>query len=370
MHLQTRGEMFYAVGYIAGRLHRASTGIRADGREAREAARVRMLAIEQEIRDGLKKGAAGRATYPTFAGWWEEYRETYGGLTVRGGPKAASTQRREVTLIHPALVLFGKRPLNGLRESDRAKYLTQRRAAMSRQRGQPQPVSHSTIAREMALLTTVWNRARTDYPGLPAIFKTLPYTIPVRDRVVSLAEQEEFLRRLTARYHRLALFLLGTGTRISEALGVDPMDIDWAQRLVTVTGKGNKTRRVPLLPGVANLLRAQLAETGTLWQTWKAATVTAAFARACAARRRPQRDAMEPITPHTLRHTFGSRWLTGGGSGDPSKRGDIHVLSKVLGHASVAITEKHYVHLRDHDLRDAMQHVDVGVSQESVQPWV
>jgi len=43
------------------------------------------------------------------------------------------------------------------------------------------------------------------------------------------------------------------------------------------------------------------------------------------------------ITPNTLRHTFGTRWLQAGG--------DIYKLSKILGHSSVAVTEAHYAHL-------------------------
>jgi len=39
------------------------------------------------------------------------------------------------------------------------------------------------------------------------------------------------------------------------------------------------------------------------------------------------------ITPNTLRHTFGTRWLQAGG--------DIYKLSKILGHSSVAVTEAH-----------------------------
>ena len=42
------------------------------------------------------------------------------------------------------------------------------------------------------------------------------------------------------------------------------------------------------------------------------------------------------LTPHVLRHTFGTRWLQAGG--------DIYKLSKILGHSSVAVTEQHYAH--------------------------
>ena len=60
------------------------------------------------------------------------------------------------------------------------------------------------------------------------------------------------------------------------------------------------------------------------------------------------------ITPHALRHTFGTRWLQAGG--------DIYKLSKILGHSSVAVTEAHYAHLLKEDLVAASQQVKIPVA--------
>lgn len=60
------------------------------------------------------------------------------------------------------------------------------------------------------------------------------------------------------------------------------------------------------------------------------------------------------LTPHVLRHTFGTRWLQAGG--------DIYKLSKILGHASVAVTEGHYAHLLKEDLVAASQQVKIPVA--------
>lgn len=49
------------------------------------------------------------------------------------------------------------------------------------------------------------------------------------------------------------------------------------------------------------------------------------------------------ITPHGLRNNFSRRFLLNGGS--------IFVLSKILGHSSVSVTEKAYLDLQDQDLR-------------------
>jgi len=60
------------------------------------------------------------------------------------------------------------------------------------------------------------------------------------------------------------------------------------------------------------------------------------------------------LTPHTLRHTFGTRWLQAGG--------DIYKLSRILGHSSVAVTEAHYAHLLKDDLVAASQRVKIAVA--------
>ena len=63
------------------------------------------------------------------------------------------------------------------------------------------------------------------------------------------------------------------------------------------------------------------------------------------------------ITPHALRHTFGTRWLQAGG--------DIYKLSKILGHSSVAVTEAHYAHLLKDDLVAASRQVKLPIARRS-----
>ena len=370
MELQVRGSTFIACGVISGRLRRISTGIRVGGREARKAAQARLHAIETELRtaeaDKAEAGAeaATGPAYPTFGEWVARYRETY------LKDKAATTQRREYFLLIPALEAWADRRLNTLKAIDIKEFLAERKGAPSRSlRGPLKPISESTRAREAVVISNILMRARENYDGLPAIRCLLKHEAVVKERVITPGEQAEMLRRLPKRYHILFLVLLGTGCRLSEALGIRAADLDFAHGFVTVTGKGNRTRRVPMLPGVAALFRAQLAVSSALWAGWKLTTIDKAFQQACRARRglRKHWPTLERITPHTCRHTFGWRWLTG--NGDLSKRGDIYALSKVLGHKTVAITEKHYAHLFDTDLRETMLTVEVGVSMETVQPW-
>ena len=70
-----------------------------------------------------------------------------------------------------------------------------------------------------------------------------------------------------------------------------------------------------------------------------------------------ERAKIPRITPHALRHTFGTRWLQAGG--------DIYKLSKILGHSSVAVTEAHYAHLLKEDLVAASRQVKLPIGKRT-----
>jgi integrase len=92
---------------------------------------------------------------------------------------------------------------------------------------------------------------------------------------------------------------------------------------------------VPMQPDALAALDEQLEADGKLW-TQNPQRLREVLAEGAA------RVKIPSITPHALRHTFGTRWLQAGG--------DIYKLSKILGHSSVAVTEAHYAHLLKEDL--------------------
>ena len=123
-------------------------------------------------------------------------------------------------------------------------------------------------------------------------------------------------------------------------------DLDLQRRFVKVTGKFSKTRHVPVPVELVPLLQEQLNEEGRLWQQnpQRLREVVAEAAK---------RASIDHLGPHTMRHTFGWRYLKG--------NGDIYTLSKILGHASVAVTERHYAHLLQTDIQDKADRVDLGI---------
>lgn len=320
---------------VNGKDIRRSTGFRD-----RRAAERRAAELELE----LLAGAAGwtKPVLPTFADWWAVYQRTY------SAQKRAPHRDRQL-MMH-ALPVFGRRRLDEITKSDCLQYLAMRRASSTRNPAHKTShlVREGTIQRERSFLQAVFTRAieegyniRNPWVGI----ERKPYQ--VRDRVLTESEQTKLLTVLRPRFQRFVLFMVGTGLRLDEARGINPMiDINWHARLIRVTGKFGKTREVPMFEELDVILRHQLETEGRLWsqdpQRLREVLADAA-----------KKAGIPHLSPHTLRHTFGHRYLKAGG--------DLYVLSKILGHSSVVVTERHYAHLLKEDLVSRVRGVRLGL---------
>lgn len=135
-----------------------------------------------------------------------------------------------------------------------------------------------------------------------------------------------------------------SGLRLAELVGLDVLDLDLQDGTVRVTGKGNKTRVVP----VGGSASAALQEWLELRQEWPGNPGTALFlsrrGRRLSARsvqlrvRQWARKASlgEPLHPHMLRHSFATHLL--------ESSGDLRAVQELLGHADVSTTQI-YTHL-------------------------
>ena len=187
------------------------------------------------------------------------------------------------------------------------------------------------------------------------------------------------------------------GLRISEVLGIRLQDVpQWEQEAHTKVSlyvhnaikrnrkegapKGNSYRHLHLKPLVAQLLKqhiererpTRLLFTSPNGEAWVPATFVqqrylrlliragiACTRKGCAHHHLtpfacPSCDCVlyKPIKFHTFRHTFATRWIANGGQ--------LYRVSRLLGHASTAITEKTYVHWLP-SMEDASVFVD--------EPW-
>jgi integrase/recombinase XerC len=175
----------------------------------------------------------------------------------------------------------------------------------------------------------------------PKIAKTLPRPLPIA-AARSMADPDLLAGDgheawIHTRDAAVLALLYGSGLRISEALGLKRADFG-ARDSITVTGKGNKQRMVPVLPQVAKLVADyaalcpyDLPADGPLFVGAKGGPLPARVIQLAMARLRGALGLPETATPHALRHSFATHLLARGG--------DLRSIQELLGHASLATTQ-------------------------------
>ena len=230
--------------------------------------------------------------------------------------------------------------------------------------------ARATIARRVGAIKTFYRWAVADgriasdpslLLGRPKVVNRLPTVLRAKE-AASFAEapdipaRDDPLERAVALRDRAALELLyGSGLRVGEVAGLTIDRIDVRKRRVLVLGKGAKERDVPISEYAGEALTAYLRE-GRPEMTADGSRHLF-FNR----RRKPfsERDIRSMVqrygatllpgrrvTPHTLRHSFATHLLEGGA--------DIRAVQELLGHASVATTQR-YTHVSRRRLFDAYE---------------
>jgi integrase/recombinase XerC len=179
----------------------------------------------------------------------------------------------------------------------------------------------------------------------------LPRSVP---KALSERDMEDFLEQPTAdrdawierRDTAVLLLLYGAGLRIGEALGLTKGTIDGlldaGQDTLAITGKGNKTRLVPLLPAALEALAAYreacpfmkaLGPRDAFFLGARGAPLDPAIVQKRVRDLRRQLGLAESVTPHALRHSFATHLLAAGG--------DLRTIQELLGHASLSTTQRY-----------------------------
>lgn len=193
----------------------------------------------------------------------------------------------------------------------------------------------------------------------PRTTRPLPKVLSVAevDRLLALAETEANApatpaRMLAAqRLYVLLEMLYATGLRVSELISLRRAAVMREGAFLTVTGKGNKDRVVPMNDRARDAVRAWAAslppgpwlfpargEDGHLARQVFARDLKALAARAGISSAR--------VAPHVLRHAFASHLLAGGA--------DLRVVQMLLGHADISTTQI-YTHVLDEKLRELVE---------------
>lgn len=153
--------------------------------------------------------------------------------------------------------------------------------------------------------------------------------------------------------------LYSTGCRVSECAGMTLRQLDLAEGIVRVLGKGRKERLALLgkpacqaitawLPARGQLLRAaKRTDPGTLWLNRYGRPLSARWVFQTVVDRARAAGLQTALTPHGLRHSFATHLLDRGA--------DLRTVQELLGHARLVTTEI-YTHVSIGRLRDVYDH--------------
>lgn len=176
----------------------------------------------------------------------------------------------------------------------------------------------------------------------PKAARKLPKTLDV-DQTGQLLEIKGD-DALTIRDRAILELFYSSGLRLSELVGLDLADIDLREGIVQVTGKGNKTRRVPVGRKAIDALYNWLQERKQLTDCDQDALFISQRGTRLSQRSIQQRlhnwaikQGMDVnVHPHMLRHSFASHML--------ESSGDLRAVQELLGHADISTTQI-YTHL-------------------------
>lgn len=172
---------------------------------------------------------------------------------------------------------------------------------------------------------------------LPKRKLSLPKPLSEND-VTSLLSETSILDRdpwVMARDKALFMLIYATGLRISEALSLKPKDLG---AVLIITGKGNKQRRVPLIPQVLHTIQDyvkscpfSLDGTDLLFRGVSGKPLNPGVAQRQLRTYRNLLGLPESTTPHALRHTFATHLM--------ANSQDLRGIQELLGHANLSTTQ-------------------------------
>lgn len=219
----------------------------------------------------------------------------------------------------------------------------------------------STIARKLAAIRTFLQfcMKKKWVEDNPAKIVATPKQEKHVPSFLSENEMAEFLdipddkQPLDLRDKCVLELMYATGIRVSELVGINLEDVDFTERLIRIRGKGKKERIVPFgkkaQDSLSFYIRARIQfnkgqiDEQALFLNYRGERLTSRsverivdkYIRITAVRRK--------ISPHSLRHSFASHLL--------SRGADLRVIQELLGHESLATTQK-YTHI---DLRQLLK---------------
>jgi len=178
----------------------------------------------------------------------------------------------------------------------------------------------------------------------PKAAKTLPQALSIEQAVKLVGINEDSL--LGVRDQAILELFYSSGLRLAELVGLDIEALNFGEGIATVTGKGQKTRIVPMGTHAMNAIkkwlemRAQIkldeTDPSALFITQQGKRITPRAIQYRIKQWAIKQDINSDVHPHMLRHSFATHVL--------QSSGDLRAVQEMLGHANISTTQV-YTHL-------------------------
>lgn len=175
----------------------------------------------------------------------------------------------------------------------------------------------------------------------PRIKPHLPRTLTTENAInlVAMPTQEHNVAWVQARDCAVLTLLYGAGLRINEALNIKAKDvINTEQTKLYIKGKGGKTRIVPILPVISEVIAEykklcpyDLPAESALFRGLRGEALRAEIVQRSVRSLRHALGLAATVTPHALRHSFATHLLQNGSN--------LRAIQELLGHASLSSTQ-------------------------------
>ena len=178
----------------------------------------------------------------------------------------------------------------------------------------------------------------------PKSAKSLPQALSIEQAVKLVDISDDAI--LSMRDHAILELFYSSGLRLSELINLNIDALDFAEGTVVVTGKGNKTRIVPMGAQAIAAIKKWLTRRNSIAikQDDSKAVFIGLQGRRISARNIQYRlkewsikqGINSSVHPHMLRHSFATHVL--------QSSGDLRAVQEMLGHANISTTQV-YTHL-------------------------
>lgn len=183
-------------------------------------------------------------------------------------------------------------------------------------------------------------------------------------KILNQAENSNFESKMQASYNKntakrdvaILTLLLGTGIRVSECVGLNLEDIDFANNAFKVTRKGGNQVVLYFSDEVKNALLDWIKErekmqvdNNALFLSLQKKRITVRAVQNLVKKHSKRVNPLKKISPHKLRSTYGTNLYR--------ETQDIYVVADVLGHKDVNTTKKHYAAISEDIRRSAANKV-------------